>query len=121
MYYQLFWSKIILRYLIYIGGFATALFYIGSTIAYFIVMTPQLGETLISHSGTPLMRRVLRFSIPDSAVGAAIDLHILVLPISAVLQLKLATKRKVGVVLIFLTGSLYVSGLDISDELTDNI
>lgn len=121
MYNQLFWSNTILRYLVCIGGFATAFFYTGPTIAYFVFMTPQPGETFIAHHGTPLERRVFRFSVPNSAVGAAIDLYILVLPIAAVLQLKLATKRKIGVVMIFMTGSLYVSGLDISDVLTDDI
>lgn len=108
MYYQLFRPKITLRYLIYIGGLATVVFYTGSTIVQFIFMTPQRGETFVSHYQTPLQRKIFHFSVPHSAVGAGIDLYILVLPIAAVLQLKLATKRKVGIVLIFMAGSLAV-------------
>lgn len=111
LYYQLFRPKTTLRYLIYIGGIATAVFYIGSTVAHFIFMTPERGETFLTHFQGPLQRKILYFSVPYAAVSAGIDLYILVLPIAAVLQLKLATKRKIGIVLIFMTGSLYVSGL----------
>lgn len=100
----------ILRYLIYIGGAATAVFYAGATVAQFVFATPEPGETFATHWYSPLQHKILKFSVAHSAVGGVIDLYILVLPIAAVLQLKLATKRKIGIVLIFMTGALYVSG-----------
>lgn len=108
MYYRLFRPNRTIRYLIFIGGIATAVFYTGSTIAQFVFMTPRPGETFVSHFRSSIQRKILYFSVPHSAVGACIDLYILVLPIVAVLQLKLATKSKIGIVLIFMTGSLYV-------------
>lgn len=108
MYYQLFRPKITLRYLIYVGGIATAMFYIGSTIAQFVFMTPRAGETFLTHWQTPFQHKIYHFSVPHSVVGAGIDLYILVLPIAAVLQLQLAIKQKIGIVLIYLAGSLYV-------------
>lgn len=111
MYYQIFRPKITLRYLIYIGGIATAIFYTGSTIAQFIFMTPRPGETFLTHFLSPFQLKINYFSVPHSAVGAGIDLYILVLPIVAVVQLQLATKQKIGIVIICMTGSLYVSGL----------
>lgn len=45
-------------------------------------------------------------NIPTSAFGVVIDLFILVLPIIAVLQLQLPTRRKIGVIVIFMTGLL---------------
>lgn len=111
MYYQLFRPKSSLRYLIYIGGITSAVFHIANTISMLVFMIPRPGETVFTHRKNPTYRNVLRFSVPLSAVGAGIDLYILVLPIFAVIQLQLATKHKIGIVLIFMTGSLYVSGL----------
>lgn len=108
MYFQLFRPNLTLRYFIYVGGIATAIFYTGSTIAQFIFMTPQPGETFLTHWQSPLQRKIFHFSVPHSAVGAGIDLYILVLPIAAVLQLNLAAKRKIGIILIFMVGTLYV-------------
>ena len=99
----------ILRNLIYIGGAATAVFYTGATVAHFVFMTPDSLETFASNWNNPLQNRGFKFSVAISAVGGVIDFYILVLPIAAVLQLKLATKRKIGIVLIFMTGALYVS------------
>lgn len=41
-------------------------------------------------------------------MGVAIDIYILVLPIVAVNKLQMPTRRKVGIMLIFMTGLLYV-------------
>lgn len=111
MYYQLFRPKSSLRYPIYIGGIATAVFYTVYTILMFVFLSPRPGETLFTHWQNPISQEVNRFSVPLSAAGAAIDLYILVLPIAAVIQLQLATKHKIGLVVIFMSGSLYVSGL----------
>ena len=37
------------------------------------------------------------------------DLYIFILPIPTVLGLKLANRKKIGLILVFMTGSLYVS------------
>ena len=44
-----------------------------------------------------------------SAVGFAIDLYILILPIGGLWGLRLTTGRKVRVILVFMTGALYVA------------
>ena len=108
MYLQIFRPNVILRYFIYAGLIATSVFYTGSTIAQFIFMTPRPGETLQTHWGTPLQLKILKFSVPHSAVGAVIDLYILGIPIVGIWQLQLAMKRKIGVMLIFMTGLMYV-------------
>ena len=48
----------------------------------------------------------LALSVPQSIVGLVIDLAILILPIVAVTQLQLPRRRKIGVILIFMTGLL---------------
>lgn len=109
MYYKIFWPKSSLRYPIYIGGIATALFYTANTICLIVFIFPRPGDTHYKQQQGSASGNVDRFSVASSAVGAAIDLYILVLPIGAVTQLQLATKRKIGIVVIFMSGFLYVS------------
>ena len=51
-------------------------------------------------------RDVLKMLVPLSAVGAAIDFYILLLPIVAVMRLQIARKRRIGLCLVFGTGSM---------------
>ena len=48
----------------------------------------------------------LALFVPQSIVGLVIDIAILVLPIMAAMQLQLPKRRKLGVILIFVTGLL---------------
>ena len=50
--------------------------------------------------------KALKLRAPISAVGVVIDLYILVVPIVAVLPLQMAKKRKIGLCLMFGTGSM---------------
>ncbi len=72
-------------------------------------MTPKKGKTFASMAASPAEYEVLVLSVPIAAVGLGIDVYLLVLPITAVLQLQLPTRRKIGVILIFLTGTAYGS------------
>ena len=72
----------------------------------FYFATPSRAETWLSHQTTTHERVTVRSSVPQSVIGLAIDIAILVLPIIAVMQLQLPTKRKIGVILLFMTGIL---------------
>ena len=85
------------------GAIVTTLYYISITVCYFIFATPRRGGTWLSYSREDF---IIHFSIPQSAVGLVIDLYILILPIVAVSKLQMATRRKVGIILIFTTGLL---------------
>ena len=106
MYLDIFGPMRWLRICGYIGAIFTTLFYGSMTIALFIFATPGRGETWWSHTTTRGERLDLALSVPQSVVGLAIDIAILVLPIVAVMQLQLPKKRKFGVILIFMTGLL---------------
>lgn len=106
MYLQIFRPLRWVRICAYIGALFTTLFYISMTVAVSIFSIPGPGETLFSHQATPREHLSLAMSVPQSAVGLAIDLYILVLPIVAVTQLQLSAKRKFGVILLFMTGLL---------------
>ncbi len=64
------------------GAVFTTLFYTSMAVSIFILATPHKDETWLSHESTK--HAVLRFSVPQSAVGLAIDVFILILPIATV-------------------------------------
>ena len=45
-------------------------------------------------------------AVPLAAVGLGIDIALLVMPIAAVVGLQLSTRRKIGVIFIFMFGIL---------------
>ena len=86
-----------------LGAIITTLFYVSTTVCWFVYATPRNGATWVSASREKF---IINFSVPQSAVGLVIDLYILILPIVAVSKLQMGTRRKVGVILIFTTGLL---------------
>jgi hypothetical protein len=105
MYLGLFRPMSWMRICAHIGTVLTSLFYGGMFLAQIIIRTPRPGETLASRlQTTSAASESLALSVPQSAVGLAIDLYILILPIIAVSQLQLPLRRKIGTSLIFATG-----------------
>ena len=90
----------------YIGAAITTTFYISTTVAMLIFSSPRRGETWAEHLHTKDMRRSLTVPVVTSSFGVIIDLVILVLPMYAVMPLQLPTRRKIGVVCVFMTGLL---------------
>lgn len=106
MYLQLFKPIKALKFSIYAGMIFTCGFYVSTTIVLFYYKTPRRGETFLSHMRGPLAAKSLNVSIPHSAVGIVIDFYILILPIVAISRLQLAKRRKIGLCLLFGTGSM---------------
>ncbi|KAL8730200.1 MAG: hypothetical protein Q9181_004751 [Wetmoreana brouardii] len=105
MYLHIFGPLQWLRLCGYAGVVFTTISYGTFTILAFVFDTPRRGETWFSHESAN-EQLALSLSVPQSVVGLAIDLAILVLPIIAVMQLQLPTRRKVGIILVFMTGVL---------------
>ena len=80
------------------------MFYLAVEIFWLYYMTPRKGHTFASVAASPAELKVLILSIPVAAVGLGIDVYLLILPIMGVMHLQLPTRRKIGVVLIFMTG-----------------
>ena len=116
MYLQIFWPLKWLRACVYTGIAATTTYYLAVEIFWLAKLTPRHGQTFASVAVSPAEFKVLLLSVPTAAVGLGIDLYLLILPITAVAQLQLPTRRKIGVILIFLTGIAY--GIATSDPLT---
>ena len=106
MYLYIFGPLRWLRLCAYVGAAITTAFYTGMTVASFVIASPRPGETWAEHLYGKEIRKSIDLPIPTSSFGVVIDLVILVLPITAVMQLQLPTRRKIGVILVFMTGSL---------------
>ena len=107
MYLNIFRPLRWMRICAYIGAVLTSSFYLGMFLAQLILRTPRHGETWFSHTqATNVTQSSLALSVPQSVVGLVIDLYILVLPVFAVSQLQLPRRRKIGISLVFMTGSL---------------
>ena len=118
MYLQIFWPFKWLRVGIYLGATVTTTFYLAVEIFWLYNMTPRRGQSWSSMTASPAEFKVLVLSVPVGAVGLGIDVYLLILPITAVMHLQLPTRRKVGVVLIFLTGIAYGKTIPLSTVIT---
>ena len=106
MYLYIFGPFRWMRISAYTGAAITTAFYVATTVAALIFSTPRGGETWAEHSLSSYQKRALALPVPTSSFGVVVDVYILILPIVAVLQLQLPTERKVGVICVFMTGSL---------------
>ncbi len=108
LYLELFRPVKIFRGLIYLGIFLLVGFYCSVLIAQMIFMTPHRGENFKTHSifSRKAVLRTEETAIPAGIFGILIDIYILLLPILAVLRLQLSIKRKIGLCLVFGTGSM---------------
>ena len=96
-----------LRISSYVNAIALCAFYGACTVAQMVFATPRPSETWVSHLVSSEEMKATRLSVPLSAVGLFFDIVILLLPIAGVMRLQLPTRRKIGIMLIFLTGLLY--------------
>ena len=96
-----------LRISSYVSATALCAFYGASTVTQLIFATPRSNETWSSHIVSSENAKANVLSVPLSVVGLFFDIVILVLPIAGVMRLQLPTRRRIGVLLIFLTGLLY--------------
>jgi hypothetical protein len=60
-------------------------------------------------------------SIASGGVNLLNDLYLLILPLPAIIKLKMAPRQKVGVMFIFLAGAGYVHGVGCVDKQTADV
>lgn len=106
MYLQLFKRIKPLRICIYAGMIFTSGFYVLVTVVQLYFETLGRDETFLSHKLGPLRQKSLILSVLFSVVGIITDFYILILLIAVVLRFQLAKKQKVGLCLVFGTGSM---------------
>lgn len=98
-----------MRFFNYTGAVITVLFYTATTIVQFVYFTPTRGQTWVSKFAAEDSLKSIQVGVPIAAIGLVLDVYILVLPIFGVMQLQLSNKRRLGIIVIFLTGLMYFS------------
>ena len=93
-----------LRLSVYIGATLSTAFYVGITIALYILTTPRPGESWLAAFQSERQQRVIKLSVPIASIGLVVDVLLLILPSVAVYKLQLHLRRKIGLMLIFGTG-----------------
>jgi hypothetical protein len=105
-YYLLFNVIRYVRISVYIGASLSATFYTAVTIVGFVLNSPWPGESILATILSWHYFKFAEFSIATGVIGMLVDLTLLILPMPAVWQLNLSITRKIGVMLIFMTGGL---------------
>lgn len=106
LYLQIFRPIKALRLCIYAGALVTAFVHISAMVAFIVFDTPHTGQSFESQQTPSAIREGKIVCTVLGAAGTAIDWYILVLPIAAVSKLQLGKRRKIGVILVFLTGTM---------------
>ena len=105
-YYLLFRPLRWIRICVWIGATVSIVFYVAVSITAFILNSPWPGESMLEDILSWHYLRFANFSIPTGVIGMLVDWYLLILPIPAVLTLQMSIVRKVGVLIVFMTGGL---------------
>lgn len=90
----------------YIVGIMTAAFYFSISVMAFVLNSQWPGESLLDVILSWHYRKLAKFSIPSGVIGMLVDWTLLILPIPALRSLHISRQKKLGVMLIFMTGAL---------------
>lgn len=105
LYLQLFSTIRWLKICSYIGLVVTNITYL-TTMTVFIVIwgPPKGGESWFSWRSFPSTSELLRLSGSQASLGLIIDVYILAIPIIGVQKLRINRRKKIGIILTFLSG-----------------
>ena len=104
LYIQLFWPMKWLRFASYAGVVVNILYYLSILIATLALTVPHPGQSLLQTVQSSRQAKALKMAVPTASINLALDVYILVLPIAGVSKLQLPTRRKLGVMAVFMTG-----------------
>lgn len=90
----------------WIGATISTAFYVAVSITAFVLESPWPGESLLEGILSWHYLKFAQFSIPTGVVGMLVDWYLLILPIPAVWTLQMSTAKKLGVLIVFMTGGL---------------
>ena len=105
-YYLLFRPLRWIRVCVWIGASTSCLFYTAVSITAFALESPWPGESLLDDILSWHYLKFSQFSVPTGVIGMLVDWYLLILPIPAVLALQMSMGRKLGVLVVFMTGGL---------------
>ena len=107
MYYQLFKPMRWMRIAVCVGVTAHTISLIVQLIANLIIQVPRPNESWLEHNLYQQGNGAQPFiAVASSVAGCATDLYLLVLPLVATWRTQLTMPRKIGITIVFMTGSL---------------
>lgn len=105
-YYLLFRLLRWIRISVWIGVTISAAFYVPVTITAFVLTSPWPGESLLEDILSRHRYNFDNLSIPTGVIGMILDWYLLILPVPAVLAIQMSTTKKLGAMIVFMTGGL---------------
>ena len=90
----------------WIGATVSGVFYVVVTITAFVLESPWPGESFLEGILSWHYLEFAQLSIPTGVIGMLVDWYLLILPIPAVVNLQLSMAKKLGVLIVFMTGGL---------------
>ncbi|MCJ1462825.1 hypothetical protein MMC07_001428 [Pseudocyphellaria aurata] len=106
LYYRLFCPWRWARICVWIGATISVAFYASVTVTGFVLSSPWPGESMFEATVSWHYFKFTEFSVPIGVIGMLIDYYLLVLPIRAVLMLQMSPAKKLGVLILFMTGGV---------------
>ena len=105
LYYRLFKIKVFIRYAIIFGIAFGLVIYFGNMTVNGVLCAPRVGQPW---SLTVLIKchRSTVFGFVLGVANLALDIFLLILPIPVILPMQLSVEKKIGVLAIFMVGSL---------------
>ncbi|KAF2498145.1 hypothetical protein BU16DRAFT_558220 [Lophium mytilinum] len=91
---------------IMVGATLSGIFYVAVTITAFVLNSPWHGEALLDTILSWHYLKFAEFAIPTGVIGMVVDWYLLFLPMPALWILHMSFGRKIGVMLVFMTGGL---------------
>ncbi|KAL8712350.1 MAG: hypothetical protein Q9220_003501 [cf. Caloplaca sp. 1 TL-2023] len=104
LYLQIFNPLRYLRYLVWIGVTVTILFYLPASIAKVVLCAPRRNETYAQAYATARCGDSKTINVCIGVFNIISDLYLLVLPIPATLALQLPRRKRIGALVVFMTG-----------------
>lgn len=107
LFFRLFAPNRPFRFALYFGAFWAVLVYAITIVLSGALCAPRSTESFSSLELTIRCGRISTWLVVQSAFGVLLDFYIFFLPIPIIWKLKLGTKRKIGILGIFMTGLVY--------------
>ena len=106
MYLEIFGLMRGLKIASWAGMVVTVVFGCVMTVLSYVCAAPFPHEGWLEQKFTQRADIIVRFSFPQSVIYLVLDLYVLILPIWGVSKLQMSLKRKLGVILIFMSAIL---------------
>lgn len=93
-----------MRILVYIGIVFNTLYSVACFIAFWVMCAPPYGESWTLYLDSPKCIQTIQLGYTQSSLNIVCDFYLLLIPIPAVMGLQLPLKKKIGIILVFMTG-----------------